>query len=80
MKITQDEVVERQTTLHIELDDEDIDPYLQRAYSRVVQRINIPGFRKGKAPISIVRKKYENNVVNDVLQNCLLYTSDAADE
>ena len=47
MKITQDEVVERQTTLHIELDDEDIDPYLQRAYSRVVQKINIPGFRKG---------------------------------
>ena len=38
MKITQDDVVERQTVLHIELEDDDIDPYLNRAYQRVVQR------------------------------------------
>ena len=56
MKITQDDVVERQTVLHIELEDDDIDPYLNRAYQRVVQRVNIPGFRKGKAPRSIIEQ------------------------
>ena len=56
MKITQDEVVERQTVLHIELEDNDIDPYLDRAYRRVVQRANVPGFRKGKAPRRIIEQ------------------------
>ena len=72
MKITQDEVVERQTTLHIELDDEDIDPYLQRAYSRVVQRVNIPGFRKGKAPRSIIEQYYgRESLLNEILDSML---------
>ena len=58
MKIAQDDVVERQTTLHIELDNEDVEPYIDRAYKRVVQRVNIPGFRKGKAPRSIVEQMF----------------------
>lgn len=54
MKITQEEVVDRQTVLEIELEDEDMAPYLDRAYRRVVQSTNVPGFRKGKAPRSII--------------------------
>lgn len=54
MKITQDEVLERQAVLHIELEDGDLDKYLDRGYRRVVQRTQIPGFRKGKAPRRIV--------------------------
>tara|TARA_B100001123_G_scaffold196305_2_gene223629 strand:- start:1147 stop:2499 length:1353 start_codon:yes stop_codon:yes gene_type:complete len=72
VKITQDEVVERQTTLHIELDDEDIDPYLQRAYSRVVQNVNIPGFRKGKAPRSIIEQYFgRESLLNEILDSML---------
>ena len=54
MKITQDEVVDRQTVLHIELEEQDLSSYLDRGYRRVVQRAAIPGFRKGKAPRSVV--------------------------
>ncbi len=46
MKITQEEVVDQQTVLHIELEEEDLGSYLDRGYSRVVQRTMIPGFRK----------------------------------
>ena len=56
MKITQEEVVERQTVLHIELEEEDLDTYLDRGYKRAVQHAAIPGFRKGKAPRSIVER------------------------
>jgi len=54
LKITQEEVVDRQTVLHIELEDDDMAPYLDRGYRKVVQQAAIPGFRKGKAPRSIV--------------------------
>ena len=56
MKITQEEMVERQTVLHVELEDEDLEPYLQRVYRKVAQQAAIPGFRKGKAPRTVVER------------------------
>ena len=56
MKITQDDVVQRQTVLQVELEPEDLEKYLNWAYKRVVQHTNIPGFRKGKAPRAIVER------------------------
>ena len=72
MKITQEEVVDRQAVLQIELEDEDMAPYLERAYRRVVQRTNVPGFRKGKAPRSIIegilgRETLVSESLDDVL-------------
>ena len=61
LNITQQEELARQTKLEIELDDNDIEPYLNRSYQRLVQRVNIPGFRKGKAPRSIVEKQFGKN-------------------
>ena len=54
MKITQEEVVDLQTVLNIELEEDDLPPYLDRGYRRVVNRVSIPGFRKGKASRTIV--------------------------
>ena len=38
----------------VELASDDIEPYLDRSYKRVVNRVDIPGFRRGKAPRYIV--------------------------
>ncbi len=54
MKVTQGEVVDNQAVLNIELEEDDLDDYLERGYRRVVNRLRIPGFRKGKAPRNIV--------------------------
>ena len=56
MKVTQEEVVDRQTVLHIELEDEDLDTYLDQGYRRIAHRTMVPGFRKGKAPRRIVER------------------------
>ena len=54
MKVTQGEVEERQVTLRIELDDDDLEPYVERGFRQVVGKMRIPGFRPGKAPRQIV--------------------------
>ena len=70
MKITQDEVVDNQTTLHIELEDEDLDPYLDRGYQRIANQIAIPGFRKGKAPRRVVESMVgRESLLNEVLDS-----------
>ncbi len=56
MKITREDLPKREVVLSIELGDEDLGPYLDGAYRKVVQRVNIPGFRKGKAPRQVVER------------------------
>ena len=43
-----------EVTLNISMDLEDEEPFVSRSYRRVVSRLQIPGFRRGKAPRSIV--------------------------
>ena len=56
MKITREDTPDRQAILHIEVDEDRLNDYMHRAYQRVVQRTNIPGFRRGKAPRAIVER------------------------
>ncbi len=54
MKVTKESVTSIEVTLNVEMDSADEDPFLDRSYRRTVGRLQIPGFRKGKAPRSIV--------------------------
>ena len=56
MKVTRDDVEDRQAILHIEVEEDRVEKHLQRAHQKVSARINIPGFRKGKAPRRIVEQ------------------------
>ena len=79
MKITQEEVVDRQAVLLIELEDDELGPYLDRGYRRVVQRISVPGFRKGKAPRWRVEQVVgREGLINEVLDTMLPEVTDRA--
>ena len=54
MRVTRDNATPIEITLTVELEPEDENPFLERSYRRTVSRINIPGFRRGKAPRHIV--------------------------
>jgi len=56
LKFTRDEGEDRQAILHIEVEEDRVEKHLQRAHQKVSARINIPGFRKGKAPRNIVEQ------------------------
>ena len=58
--------------LTFDVDKATFDAAIDRVYKRMVKKITIPGFRKGKAPKSIVEKMYGKGVfyedaINDVL-------------
>ncbi|MCH7705822.1 MAG: trigger factor [Chloroflexi bacterium] len=54
MKVTAEELPKREVLLNIEMDQDELDPYMERAFRRAAQQLNIPGFRKGKAPRAVV--------------------------
>ena len=54
MKVTKESANSIEITLSVEMTNEDEDPFIDRSYRRSVGRLNIPGFRKGKAPRTIV--------------------------
>ena len=63
MKITREETSSLEVVLNVELESDDLGPYLDRSFRRVVNRIEIPGFRRGKAPRPLV----ENYVGREAL-------------
>ena len=48
---------------------EQIDKEINVKIENLLPKISLPGFRKGKAPLSIVKKKYEDSVLNEVIQD-----------
>jgi trigger factor len=56
MKVSTEPIENSQVALNIEMEPVEIDRYLDRAYNRLVQRVSIPGFRKGKAPRDILER------------------------
>lgn len=65
VKATLEKLEENKATLAIEVDASTVEKALDHAYRRVVGRVSIPGFRKGKAP----RRVVERFVGKDALWN-----------
>ena len=57
MKVSQVEQAQSQVVLNIEVDPPELEEHLNRVYRKTVQRVNIRGFRKGKAPRSVVERE-----------------------
>ena len=51
----------------LEIPYDEINKIIDSKINEMLPNVSLPGFRKGKAPINIVRKKYENNVLSESL-------------
>lgn len=52
----------------VEIPYDEIDNLINIKITEIMPTVSLPGFRKGKAPINIVKKKYENNFISEVIE------------
>ncbi|MEG1028200.1 MAG: trigger factor, partial [Oscillospiraceae bacterium] len=83
MKIIENKNIEKnKVELTVNVGAEEFEAALEKAYRKNVKTINVPGFRKGKAPRKMVEKMYGEGVffedaINDLYPNAL---ADAIEE
>ncbi len=67
MKVEVGEVSSVRRTLTIEVSEEDVKKEFSRAYTDLRKRVQFPGFRPGKAPRSLLERRYAKTVAEDVV-------------
>jgi trigger factor len=63
VNVTKESESPTEVTLNISMDSADEEPFIGRSYRRLVGRVQIPGFRPGKAPRSIVERHLGRSVL-----------------
>lgn len=56
MKVTNEKTEKRQAFLTVEMEPVEVEGFLEKSYHRLVKKVNIPGFRRGKAPRAILER------------------------
>jgi len=70
MKVSTENVGNRQVSLNIEAEASELDKSLDQAYRHLVNEVSIPGFRKGKAPRAIlVQHIGKKNLLDEALEH-----------
>jgi trigger factor len=72
MKVTREKEENRQVWLNIEMEPDEVKAALDESYKRLVQKTDIPGFRRGKAP-RVVLERYvgKDRLLEDALDSLL---------
>jgi len=72
MRAALERLDKNQVSLQIEVEAEQVDEALQKAYQKVVKRVNIPGFRKGRVPRPILEARLGKEVLYEEALDILL--------
>jgi trigger factor len=72
LKITSEPIGERQLSLTIEVERERVNRARRRVARQISREINIPGFRKGRAPYDVVVQRLGQRVVREELVSLLV--------
>ncbi|MQF64967.1 trigger factor [SAR202 cluster bacterium AC-409-J13_OGT_754m] len=81
MNITRDESLPIEANILVELEEQDIEPYLDRGYRKVVSKVRVPGFRPGKAPRTVIERMLgRDQLIHEVLDRLIAESVDLAVE
>lgn len=69
MKVTTQELGNREVELTIEVDDERVERAMRKIARKYAREVNIPGFRPGKAPFAVVARRVgQERLLEDALE------------
>ena len=71
MKITQSKAKNMLATIKVEVSESDYSESVDRVLKRYRKDAVVPGFRKGKTPMSIIEKQYKTSVIVDEVNKLL---------
>jgi trigger factor len=60
--------VDCKRSVEIEIPLEDVERARERVTNSIKQRVRLPGFRPGKAPVSMIQSRFEGEIRNEVLE------------
>lgn len=69
MKMEMTELGPMKRALKIEVAAQEVTQRFSRAYTELNRQVRIPGFRPGKAPLSLLEKRYAKEVEEDVIRS-----------
>jgi len=68
MKIDIEEITSVRKSLTVEIPEEVINAEFKNLYAEISKKATLPGFRKGKVPLSLIEKKYAAEIEEDVVR------------
>src|SRR5262245_17960540 len=71
MKIEMTDVSPVKKTLAVEVDADEVGKETESVVRRYAGQVRLPGFRQGKAPIEIVRKRFAKEIEEDVRERLI---------
>ena len=71
MKVEVTEAGEWRRTIEVEVPAEDLEKRFDTSYRSYSKSLNIPGFRKGRVPIALVKKRFGKAIQGEVLQEAM---------
>ena len=72
MKASWEKTENNQGVLTVEVDGETVEKALNQAFRKVVKRVTVPGFRKGKVPRAIFERRFGVEVLYEDALDILL--------
>ena len=72
MKSELKEVSPTQREIHLQIDAESLKDAYGKVSQKYAKRANVPGFRKGYAPLDVVRLRFKDEIKSEVLQDVVL--------
>lgn len=72
MRATLESIEKNQASIHVEVEEEKVAEALDQAYRKVVKRVIIPGFRKGRTPRTILEARLGKEVLYEEALEILL--------
>lgn len=72
MRATLERIEKNQVSLHVEVEADQVEEALEKAYRKVVRKVSIPGFRKGRVPRPILEARLGKQVLYEEALEMLL--------